>query len=115
MIFIQLSNFQYTYRYGALTTPKEKTEALTKILQDKLRERIRKFKDTNLTERVCYILQAYERYGPFSNDAFNPGRPEIYGSMEDIHNSIHTTTGGGGHMAGIAFSAFDPIFWLHHT
>ena len=35
-----------------------------------------------------------------------------YGSLEDIHNTVHNLVGGGGHMAGIQVSAFDPIFWL---
>ena len=41
------------------------------------------------------------------NDATN------YGSLEDIHNTVHNLVGGeGGHMSGIQVSAFDPIFWL---
>ena len=36
-----------------------------------------------------------------------------FGSLEDIHNAVHTLVGGsGGHMSGINVSAFDPIFWL---
>ena len=36
-----------------------------------------------------------------------------YGSLEDIHNAVHTLVGGGGgHMSKIALSAFDPLFWL---
>lgn len=48
------------------------------------------------------------------------------GSLEDVHNSVHTYVGGAhtdkagnyvseGHMAAPAVAAFDPIFWLHHT
>ena len=41
---------------------------------------------------------------------------EVWGSFEDIHNSVHTQTGGtGGDMSDLDTSAFDPIFWLHHT
>jgi Common central domain of tyrosinase len=93
-------------------TAKKKSEEATRKVKDML---TRDLKNTNLTERVCYILQAYQRYGPFSNDAFSAGHPEIYGSVEDIHNSIHDETGGDGHMGGVPYSAFDPIFWLHHT
>jgi tyrosinase len=36
--------------------------------------------------------------------------------VEDLHNRVHVWTGGAeGHMSQIAFAAFDPIFWAHHT
>jgi tyrosinase len=38
-----------------------------------------------------------------------------YGSVEDVHNYLHDLIGGGGQMGDPATSAFDPIFWLHHT
>jgi tyrosinase len=38
-----------------------------------------------------------------------------YGSVEDVHNHLHNFIGGGGQMGDPATSAFDPIFWLHHT
>lgn len=78
------------------------------------------FPRKNLSERVAYILQAYLRYAPMSSNIFKDskfavGHPEVYGSVEDIHNSVHNATGGGGHMTDPAISAFDPIFWLHHA
>ena len=33
--------------------------------------------------------------------------------LEELHNRVHGWTGG--HMGMIAFAAFDPIFWAHHT
>ncbi|KAF8453580.1 hypothetical protein BDZ91DRAFT_668585 [Kalaharituber pfeilii] len=40
-------------------------------------------------------------------------------SLEGVHNSIHDYTGGfltgTGHMSWVLVSAFDPIFWLHHS
>lgn len=36
-------------------------------------------------------------------------------SVENIHNLVHNAVGGYGHMSDAATSAFDPIFWLHHT
>lgn len=38
-------------------------------------------------------------------------------SIESIHDAIHNTVGGesGGHMYYLDYSAFEPIFWLHHT
>ena len=36
--------------------------------------------------------------------------------VEDLHNRVHVWTGGPeGHMTQIAFAAYDPIFWAHHT
>ena len=35
--------------------------------------------------------------------------------MENTHGGLHTAVGGSrGHMTYIDYSAFDPIFWLHH-
>lgn len=39
-----------------------------------------------------------------------------YDSIESLHDSIHTIGGGGwGHLAIIAYSSFDPLFFLHHA
>ncbi|KAF7507389.1 hypothetical protein GJ744_010448 [Endocarpon pusillum] len=117
------NNNQYTWRWLEDVIPgqseiaaQKRSEAATKKLKGELKSALEsKVKDANFAERVCYILQAYKRYGSFSFDVFSAGHPEIYGSMEDIHNSIHGETGGNGHMGGVPYSAFDPIFWLHHT
>lgn len=41
----------------------------------------------------------------------------VVDSFESIHDPIHNTAGGetGGHMYYLDYSAFDPLFWLHHT
>jgi tyrosinase len=36
-------------------------------------------------------------------------------NIEVIHGNIHNMVGGVGHMTWPETSAFDPIFWLHHT
>lgn len=79
-------------------------------------------RERNLGERVATILLSYARFGPMSHNKYrasssnpNTSNAEIWGSLEDIHNSIHGRTGGGGHMGFTSVSAFDPIFWLHHT
>ena len=49
-------------------------------------------------------------YAPYSNVKGS------YNSIEYIHNGIHAIVGGtDGHMQNVPLSAFDPIFWLHHT
>ncbi len=36
-------------------------------------------------------------------------------SLESIHDAIHSITGSNGHMTYLDYSAFDPIFFLHHA
>jgi tyrosinase len=68
----------------------------------------------NLTERVYWILTAYQNFDAMGCNAFERtlNNWENWGSFEDIHNSVHYYVGG--HMASIPVSAFDPVFWLHH-
>ena len=72
--------------------------------------------ERNLTERTAWVLQRYNTYAAVSNNFFRTGSvvndAANWGSLEDIHNAIHNLVGGDGHMAQIAVSAFDPIFWL---
>ncbi|KAL9620974.1 MAG: hypothetical protein Q9160_004492 [Pyrenula sp. 1 TL-2023] len=50
---------------------------------------------------------------PFNNFATDANHAL---SIEQIHDQIHDWVGGlGGHMYYITWSAFDPIFWLHHA
>merc|ERR1719242_1068602 len=40
----------------------------------------------------------------------------LYPSIESPHNSVHVIVGGrGGQMSGVAWAAFDIVFWLHHN
>ena len=78
--------------------------------------------ERNLTERVAYVLLAYQNYGPMSNNIYRTAKENVstanaenWGSVEDFHNAIHNLTGGDGQMGQIPLSSFDPIFWLHHT
>ncbi|PQE33295.1 tyrosinase precursor protein [Rutstroemia sp. NJR-2017a WRK4] len=58
----------------------------------------------------------YKRFDAFSNHQWAPNNaPGTYGSIEDVHNSIHSETGGGGQMGDPDYAAFDPLFWLHHV
>ncbi|PWW80406.1 Di-copper centre-containing protein [Tuber magnatum] len=72
----------------------------------------------NLRDRVYALLSRnnYRNFAFFSNDGWNNnGHPDDYDSLESVHNTIHGTIGGGGHMSTPAYAGFDPIFWLHHT
>lgn len=110
------------------STPQKVLEQITDFFKDQsssitgeLPDAIPRNLERNLSERVAYILKSYERFGPMSYNAFPPdargeaGKAEIWGSLEDIHNSVHGLVGHGGHMGWVEKSAYDPIFWLHHT
>jgi hypothetical protein len=123
--------YESTVRYPVLSgdsTPQNVLEEITGFFKDQSRKLTGKWRDAiprnlerNLSERVAYILKSYERFGPMSYNAFprdargEAGKAEIWGSLEDIHNSVHGLIGHGGHMGKIPTSAYDPIFWLHHT
>ncbi|KAJ8061925.1 hypothetical protein OCU04_009712 [Sclerotinia nivalis] len=58
----------------------------------------------------------YKQFDAFSNHQWAANNaPGTYGSIEDVHNSVHSETGGNGHMGDPDYAAFDPLFWLHHT
>ncbi|KAI1261009.1 Di-copper centre-containing protein [Xylariaceae sp. FL1019] len=68
-------------------------------------------------QRLYNLFANYGNYTRFSNEAWigstNNGS---FDSIESLHDSIHTIGGGQwGHLAIIAYSAFDPLFFLHHT
>ena len=72
-----------------------------------------------MAERTAWILQAYKTFPAMSNNELrqSEGGKNVedrtnWGSLEDIHNAVHSLVGNGGHMSGIDVSAFDPIFWL---
>lgn len=65
---------------------------------------------------MLYLLQSYESFGPISsNYYFKKQKFANWGSLEDVHNSIHGLVGNKGHMNYPEVAAFDPIFWLHHA
>ena len=61
------------------------------------------------------LLQAYPTYDHFSNEGWIPQQPGSYDSLESLHDQLHGLIGNGGHMGIIDYSAFDPVFWLHHV
>lgn len=66
--------------------------------------------------RLYNLFTNYDNYTKFSNEAWIPtNNTEGYDSIESIHDEIHGLTGGYGHMTYIEYSAFDPIFFLHHA
>lgn len=65
-------------------------------------------------QRVYNLLvsSTYNNYAAISNKASNTNAPD---SLEAVHDVIHGLTGNGGHMSYVDYSAFDPIFYLHHA
>lgn len=61
------------------------------------------------------LIAGQSNYAPFSNTGYSDGRGGLYNSLENMHNAVHALIGNGGHMSNIPYSAFDPIFWLHHA
>jgi tyrosinase len=116
-------------------SPEQKREKLTESITPYSREVNKQVRpEVNLRERVSYLLQAYKSFDRVSHNQWDPTRtPSIdkekkpskikglgFGSLEDIHNTVHVLVGGwgdkfDGHMKHVPISAFDPIFWLHHT
>ncbi|KAK1465698.1 hypothetical protein CMEL01_11690 [Colletotrichum melonis] len=80
-------------------------------------EPARGVKGMNISERILFLLQGYEDFGAVSNNGeFGSPKSQFgnWGSIEDVHNAVHDYIGGD-YMGAPAWSAFDPIFWLHHT
>jgi tyrosinase len=67
--------------------------------------------------RLYNLFTQYNDYNDFSNEAWTGAANGIatHDSIESVHDQIHGLTGSGGHMTYIDYSAFDPIFFLHHT
>ena len=76
----------------------------------------------SLQDQVYQLFSTCTDYLHFSNDDAGSSSTSCSNSLEGIHNTVHTTSGGaatstvksGGHMYYLATAAFDPIFWLHH-
>ncbi|KAI9810350.1 MAG: hypothetical protein M1827_006317 [Pycnora praestabilis] len=66
-------------------------------------------------DRLYNLFTAYPQYQNFSNKAWIPSDGGNYDSIESLHDQLHGLLGSGGHMAIVEYSAFDPIFFLHHA
>ncbi|KAM0329806.1 hypothetical protein ACHAQA_003970 [Verticillium albo-atrum] len=70
----------------------------------------------NLQERLFNLFSNYRDYGPFSNKRWGDWTDTSqYDSLESLHDEIHIEVGHGGHLFYIQYSAFDPLFFLHHA
>lgn len=100
------SQIPQTVRWPNNTTPQAQTNVDTlkgALGQTWLRDQVR----TN-TNRLFSITD----WAGFSNKTVSEGGGA--NSVETIHDTIHSWTGGGGHFGAVPYSGFDPIFYLHH-
>lgn len=66
-------------------------------------------------DRLYNLFTFYNNYSEFSTESYTFGTAfRNADSLESIHDVIHGATGSGGHMTYLDYSAYDPIFWLHH-
>ncbi|KAF2213402.1 hypothetical protein CERZMDRAFT_120761 [Cercospora zeae-maydis SCOH1-5] len=68
----------------------------------------------SFSNRVYNLLTFYDNFTQFSNEAWY-GSEQNIDSLEALHDAIHAITGQQGHMTYLDYSAYDPIFWLHHV
>jgi tyrosinase len=102
------SRYPETLRYPTSSQPN--AESRNNLVDQQLRNSRVTFRDGLYT-----LFTSYNRFDWFSNKAWIPGNGgQNYNSIESIHDQIHGLTGSGGHMGVVDYSAFDPIFWLHH-
>jgi tyrosinase len=67
-----------------------------------------------LHDATYQVLTKTKVYGEMANNGY-PGQITGAGSLENPHGTVHNLIGGSyGHMTYLDYSAFDPIFWLHH-
>lgn len=65
-------------------------------------------------QRLYNLYSNYGNYTMFSNEGWAADTSQ-YDSLEALHDNIHAMLGGSaGHMTIVPFSAFDPLFFLHH-
>ncbi|OHE90735.1 hypothetical protein CORC01_13958 [Colletotrichum orchidophilum] len=69
-----------------------------------------------LQQRLYTLLSNYKDFGPFSNKYWGTESNQTqYDSVESLHDAMHVLVGDRGHLYYIQYSAFDPVFFLHHT
>jgi tyrosinase len=66
-------------------------------------------------DRLYNLFTTSHNFTEFGNEAWmNPGIQNA-DSLESLHDAIHSITGSNGHMTYLDYSAYDPIFFLHHA
>ncbi|KAJ9648776.1 hypothetical protein H2199_000689 [Coniosporium tulheliwenetii] len=66
-----------------------------------------------LRDRLYNVLTTYDNFTDAGTEAWKADNALKWDSLEAVHNIPHNNIGG--HMWYLPWSAFDPVFWLHHT
>ncbi|KAL9128041.1 MAG: hypothetical protein Q9217_003205 [Psora testacea] len=101
-----ITNYSSTVRYPNNETGESQPDLANRQLRSNAE---------SLRELTYQLITDQSNYAPFSNTGYSDERGGQYNSIENIHDTIHQLVGNGGHMGKIQYSAFDPIFWLHHA
>jgi tyrosinase len=127
-----IANPLFTYKFKPIVDPKafvwspynEQNDVLryptnataSAVSQNSLVARQLDNNAASFRSRLYVLYSAYHNYSTYSNTAWYPDNTDgDYDSIEGIHDQIHALTGSGGHMSVTDYSAFDPLFMLHHA
>ncbi|KAI7302472.1 Di-copper centre-containing protein [Hortaea werneckii] len=66
-------------------------------------------------DRLYNLFTFYDNFTQFGNEAWINPTVSNADSLESLHDTIHGITGGNGHLTYLDYSAYDPVFWLHHA
>ena len=83
--------------------------------QDNLLRPILDNNRVSFQDRLYNLFTNYNNFTQFSNEAWYGPNVANADSLESIHDAIHSITGSNGHMTYLDYSAYDPLFWLHHV
>ncbi|KAK3069943.1 hypothetical protein LTR53_011321 [Teratosphaeriaceae sp. CCFEE 6253] len=87
----------------------------TAVIQNNLVGPILDNNRVSFQDRIYNLLTSYNNFTEFGNEAWMGPGVSNKDSLESLHDAIHSITGGSGHMTYLDYSAFDPLFWLHHV
>ncbi|KAF2857624.1 Di-copper centre-containing protein [Piedraia hortae CBS 480.64] len=102
------SQWTETYRYPTVWGPGASSQ--NNLVAQTLDNSRSSFQD-----RLYNLFTNYNNFTKFSTEAWIDADASNADSLESLHDAIHGITGNSGHMTYLDYSAFDPIFWLHHA
>ncbi|RDI89614.1 hypothetical protein Vi05172_g503 [Venturia inaequalis] len=109
--FPPAGDFPFSQAPNTVRTPQTDFAAQTSAINSRLVSNA-----NSLREKVYGLLARQTQFAAFATTAYPASlRNGSLDNIEEIHNQIHALVGGDGHMTFTAFSAFDPIFFIHHA
>lgn len=83
--------------------------------QDKLLGPMLDNNRVSMSDRLYNLFTYYSNFTQFGTEAWMSQDVSNADSLESLHDVIHSLTGMSGTMTYLDYSAFDPVFWLHHA